>query len=209
MEYLLALRKKAFDGKNMADVDRDLPLMLVGEATEFGAIKWVVARIRMSMENKPVSWNELQAAIDCFTQILLILDNMMLSGDDEDKEVAGVLQNQIYYNGDVLDTSINVFTLWKPETKGQPVTFLDCTIHFAYVLLRMLEKYSKTKTYMFVRKKQRPVRRRQLKGDDTAPIPEEYENEEEVEPEPDAPSYKEHVFTFTAFEKVRNKTILD
>jgi hypothetical protein len=32
-------------------------------------------------------------------------------------------------------------------------SYLDSVIHFAYVLLRMLEKYSKNKAYMYVRKK--------------------------------------------------------
>lgn len=31
--------------------------------------------------------------------------------------------------------------------------YLDSVIHLSYVLLRMLEKYSKSKAYMYVRKK--------------------------------------------------------
>jgi replication fork protection complex subunit Tof1/Swi1 len=127
---------------------------------------------------------------------------MSQSSDEETKDAAEVLLNKIYYQGDVLETALAVFTLWRPEMRGQPITFLDCTIHFAYVLLRMLEKYSKSKSFMFVRK--RTAQKKQKKKDNAdAPIPEEYGDEEEdVAPQRDLPSYSERGFTFTAFEKV-------
>lgn len=79
---------------------------------------------------------------------------------------------------------------------------------FAYVLLRMLERYSKNKQFMFVRKqtakrKQNKAQRDREDRDGVAPVPEEYENDSEDEdlPAHDEPSYAEHAFTFTKFEK--------
>jgi replication fork protection complex subunit Tof1/Swi1 len=85
----------------------------------------------------------------------------------------------------------------------------------------MLEKYSKTKAFMFVRKRRAARRKRKLvesvtsTGEEGGPstIPEEYAGEvEEGEGEGiggadrDAPSYREHTFTFQSFEKVRRAT---
>lgn len=133
---------------------------------------------------------------------------MVQSSEEEDKEIAEILQNQIYHNGDILDLSFGLFTLWTPNKKDQPVSFLDCIVHFAYVLLRMLEKYSKSQAYMFVRKRKRANAKRKAPKsalDSAAPIPEEYaagSDEDEEEADADAPSYAEHAFTFTSYEKV-------
>lgn len=85
-------------------------------------------------------------------------------------------------------------------------SYLEAIIHFAYVLLRMLERYSKDNAYMYVRKRKAARRKRQaLKANNTgeAPIPEEYANDEEedIGPDEDAPSYREHAFTFASFEQ--------
>lgn len=84
--------------------------------------------------------------------------------------------------------------------------YLDSIIHFAYVLLRNLESYSKSQKFMYVRK--RKAARRKRKQNETGAtqpsIPEEYvgEGEGDEEPDRDTPSYAEHQFTFASFEKV-------
>ena len=70
----------------------------------------------------------------------------------------------------------------------------------------MLEKYSKAKAFMFVRK--RKAARKKRKQEDAqlrqGSMPLEYGGEEEVDSEADreAPTYAEHAFTFASFEKV-------
>lgn len=88
-----------------------------------------------------------------------------------------------------------------PETDFR---YLESVITFAYVLLKMLERYSKNKQFMFVKKTtKRKKNKAQTDRDGVAPVPEEYENDSEDEgvPDDDAPSYAEHTFTFTKFEK--------
>ncbi|KAK8843979.1 hypothetical protein IAR55_006771 [Kwoniella newhampshirensis] len=201
IEYLLLLRQKD-DVKG--EKTPELGLDLVAEMAEIDTVRWLFSRMRFTMDDKPPSWTELQACLDCFTQILLLIDSMAVSEDDEDRETAEVLQHQLYYNGDILDSSLSVVM----QYKDQSVAYLDSVIHFAYVLLRMLEKYSKTKAFMFVRKRKAARKKRKQAEDpnDTAGasgMPEEYGNEDEAELEPDkeAPSYAEHAFTFQAFEK--------
>ncbi|KIR40249.1 topoisomerase 1-associated factor 1 [Cryptococcus deuterogattii 99/473] len=142
---------------------------------------------------------------------LLLIDDMSASTNEEDVEVAEILQHQLYYNYDILDSALAVVR----EYKNQSVAYLDSVIHFAYVLLRMLEKYSKTKAFMFIRKRKNTHKKRKERQTasqantereqqgESRRIPEEYGDEEEeaFAPDQDAPSYAEHAFTFQSFEK--------
>ncbi|TXT09069.1 hypothetical protein VHUM_02543 [Vanrija humicola] len=169
---------------------------------ELDTVRWVASRMKTTMDDHPPAWTELEASINCFTQILLLIDAMAHSTDEEDSEAAAIIQNQLYYNGDILDASLRVVSNYKDQSVG----YLEAIIHFAYVLLRMLERYSKDNAYMYVRKrKSAQKKRRALKALNTgeAPIPEEYANEEEedIGPDEDTPSYREHAFTFASFEQ--------
>lgn len=80
-------------------------------------------------------------------------------------------------------------------------------ITFASTLFRMLEKYSKSQAYMFVRKR-KPTRKKlpppSANGAGEAPIPEEYgdDDEDDFEEERERLEFGEHKFTFEAFERV-------
>lgn len=87
-------------------------------------------------------------------------------------------------------------------------SYLESVITFTYTLFKMLERYSKSQAYMFVRKR-KPKRTRlpppSAAGE--APIPEEYQYDEEEEiydEEHEKQEFAEHKFTFAAFEKVRH-----
>jgi len=69
--------------------------------------------------------------LDCFTQIvslattsqrfvhlpqLLLLDAMSASEVEDDVEVAEILQHQLYYNGDILDSSLTVISQYKDQS---------------------------------------------------------------------------------------------
>ncbi|WVQ93115.1 hypothetical protein IAU59_000179 [Kwoniella sp. CBS 9459] len=199
IEYLLVLHEK---GVVQGVKEHELSLGLVAEMVEMDNIRWLFYRLKSAMDDKPPAWTELQASLDCFTQILLLLDEMAASKNEEEVEVAEIVQNNLYYNGDILDSSLSVIS----QYKDQSVAYLDSVIHFAYVLLRMLEKFSKNKAFMFIRKKKAARKKRQQNLQNPAEsggMPEEYGNEEEeaLGPDQEAPSYAEHAFTFQAFEK--------
>ncbi|OXG18463.1 topoisomerase 1-associated factor 1, partial [Cryptococcus neoformans Tu259-1] len=206
IEYLLLLRHKLLEKGGSRRLE-ELPLGLVAQIAEMDSVKWLFARLRICWDDKPKAWTELQACIECFTQILLLIDDMSASTNEEEVEVAEILQHQLYYNYDILDSALAVVR----EYKNQSIGYLDSIIHFAYVLLRMLEKYSKTKAFMFIRKRKNTHKKRKeqqaasqanAEGEQRK-IPEEYGNEEEeaFAPDEDAPSYAEHAFTFQSFEK--------
>jgi replication fork protection complex subunit Tof1/Swi1 len=76
-------------------------------------------------------------------------------------EAADVLQQQLIYNGEVLDIAFESLRSYKEGT--QSLAYLDSSVYLAYALLRMLERWGKTKGGdMYVRK--RKAKRRQRKG---------------------------------------------
>src|SRR5882757_9229915 len=99
-------------------------------------------------------WNELQAGIECLTQLLLLIDIMSSSviSDPNLNEAAAVLQQQLIYNGEVLDLALESLRSYKEGT--QSLTYLNASVHLAYALLRMLERWGKENSgAMYVRKK--------------------------------------------------------
>ncbi|CAK9781717.1 hypothetical protein CC85DRAFT_324759 [Cutaneotrichosporon oleaginosum] len=182
------------------EVDAEAPLGWAAEMVDIDSLKWVTARMRIAFEDK--AWTELQASVDCFTQILLVLESMSLSTNQEDVDAGNLLQNQLYYNADILDASLAVVS----NFTSQSYSYLSSVVAFAYTLFRTLEKYSKSQAYMFVRKR-KPARRKlpppSSSGGDGAAIPEEYrdDEEEDMEEERDRPEFAEHKFTFEAFER--------
>lgn len=77
-------------------------------------------------------------------------------------EAAELLQQQLIYNGEVLDIAFESLRSYKAGT--QSLAYLDSGIYMAYALLRMLEKWSKAKSgEMYVRKK-KPKKKKKAPG---------------------------------------------
>ena len=119
---------------------------------------------------QPKLWNELQAGVECLTQFVLVLEAMTAvppqvsedpfalndaerSDEDDVANAARLLQQQIIYNGEVLDIAFESMKTYKDGR--QSLAYLDASVYLAYALLRMLEKWSKRKggDDMYVRKK--------------------------------------------------------
>ena len=108
-------------------------------------------------------WNELQAGIECLTQLLLLIDDMSSSviSDPDLNDAARLLQQQLIYNGDVLDIALESLRSYKEGT--QSLTYLNSSVYLAYALLRMLERWGKeNSSAMYVRKK--AIRKKKGKG---------------------------------------------
>ena len=117
---------------------------------------------------QPKLWTELQAGIECLTQLLALLEAMAststgTNGETELHEAAALLQQQIIYNGQVLDAALDGLRVYKDGT--QSLTFLSSSVHLAYALMRMLEKWAKkTGDGSYVRKRTKPKRKRNTNG---------------------------------------------
>lgn len=124
--------------------------------------------------NQPKLWTELQAGIECLTQLLALLEAMVVAspstgvgaGGDEGTELheaAVLLQQQLVYNGQVLDAALDGLRVYKDGT--QSLAFLRSSVHLTYALMRMLEKWAKTSgDGVYVRKRTKPKRKRGAKG---------------------------------------------
>jgi replication fork protection complex subunit Tof1/Swi1 len=117
---------------------------------------------------QPKSWKELQAGIECLTQLLALLEAMAStnaegSAGEELHEAAALLQQQLVYNGQVLDAALDGLRMYKDGT--QSLNFLRSSVHLAYALMRMLEKWAKTSgDGSYVRKRVKPKKKRRAKG---------------------------------------------
>ncbi|KAH0831354.1 timeless protein-domain-containing protein [Lanmaoa asiatica] len=194
LEFFLNLRSK----ESIVDGHRRWNLGLVAEVTDRSWIVWVLKRMREAMEEKPKMWNELQAGIECLTQLLLLIDNMSSSviSDPNLTDAARVLQQQLIYNGDVLDIALESLRSYKEGT--QSLTYLNSSVYLAYALLRMLERWGKeNSSAMYVRKK--AIRKKKGKGNSL-----EEDGVPDVEDEGDTGEEEdmihETMFTFEAFE---------
>jgi len=82
-----------------------------------------------------------------------------VDGETELHEAAALLQQQLVYNGQVLDAALDGLRMYKDGT--QSLSFLRSSVHLAYALMRMLEKWAKTKgDGSYVRKRAKPKRKR-------------------------------------------------
>ncbi|KDQ56583.1 hypothetical protein JAAARDRAFT_79123 [Jaapia argillacea MUCL 33604] len=139
---------------------------LIAEVTERGWIVWVLKRMREAVDEKPKLWTELQAGIECLTQLLALIDSMTAPdvSDPSTIEAAEVLQQQLIYSGEVLEISFDSLRSYKEGT--QSLAYLDSSVHLAYGLFRMLEKWSKVKGEMYVRKRVK-ARKKKSQGKST------------------------------------------
>ncbi|GAA5969681.1 hypothetical protein JCM11641_008004 [Rhodosporidiobolus odoratus] len=176
---------------------------LVAEMTEPHAIGFVTMRMKTALEDKPPLWTDLHAGVDCFTQILLVIEALQASGNPDHVDVAEILQNKLYYEAETLDMVLTLIHKYN----AQSYKYLDAVMNLSYTLLRMLEKYSKSKSYMYVRKKKAGRAKKKKKqqsgnedeGDGLGMGNEE--DEEEIEIEQSAVSFGEHAFQFEKFEQ--------
>ncbi|GAA5935882.1 Tof1p [Sporobolomyces koalae] len=173
---------------------------LIAEMTEPQAIGFVTQRMKVGLEEKPPLWTEVHAGIDCFNQMLLTIEALQLSGIPDHIDVAEILQNKLYYEAETLDMVLTVLTKYT----NQSYKYLDSTITLAYTLLRMLEKFSKSKAYMYVRKKKagRAGKKKSKAGDENGEDGLGLgHDEEEEEIERGTVSFGEHAFQFEKFEQ--------
>ncbi|KAI4207594.1 MAG: hypothetical protein LQ348_000539 [Seirophora lacunosa] len=96
-------------------------------------------------------WHDLNAGTRCFTQILLIIQDMAGSSLEEDQEIAENIQNRIFYEETTHDRILAILRGYKDQGFG----YLDSCTELSHVFLRMLERYSRENVDLQVRSKRR------------------------------------------------------
>ncbi|RKF63835.1 Topoisomerase 1-associated factor 1 [Erysiphe neolycopersici] len=107
-----------------------------------------------SFENK--KWLELSAVLKCFSQILLTVQEMNQSLNEEDQEIAGNILSRIFYEETVHDLMASITRTYKDQGFGYLESVTDTALNY----LRVLENYSKENTDLQVRSKKKPNRKK-------------------------------------------------
>lgn len=129
---------------------------------------------------------------------------MAASPNEDDVEIADNIQSRIFYEEAILDLVLSILR----DNKRQTLGYLDTVTESVHVLLRMLEKYSKGNTLIFVKaKSQRKKKKKDASTmvDDGGGVPSEEEDERI-----NANKVKEKRFEFTKYEtKFVNQHCID
>jgi replication fork protection complex subunit Tof1/Swi1 len=110
-------------------------------------------------ENK--SWQDLNAAMKCFTQILLTVQEMSESPLEDDQEIAENILNRIFYEETTHDRVANITRTYKDQGFG----YLNSCTDLAHNYLRILEQYSKQNVDLQVRSRRRVRRKKKAARD--------------------------------------------
>ncbi|GAA96533.1 uncharacterized protein L969DRAFT_95002 [Mixia osmundae IAM 14324] len=167
---------------------------LVADMTEIDTVNLVTKRMRIGLDDKPVRHSEVQGAVELFTQILLLLESLSASSNEDHRDVAQVMQDKIYYEEEILATAITVVDRYG---KRNTLQYLESVIHFAYTMLRTLERYSKSTAHMYVRSKRKKIAQRKKRAAGEAA---DDGHDEDSRPDSGARSKSEHAFNFAQFE---------
>ncbi|KAK8065636.1 mating-type switching protein swi1 [Apiospora hydei] len=148
-----------------------------------------------SMENK--NWPELSAAMRCFTQILLTVQEMTETGNEEDEEIAENILGRIFYEN---ETHERIATIAR-NFKDQGFEFLDACTELTHTYLRVLEAYSKQNVDMQVRSRRRTRKNKKAAKaageDDENPVAEDESENDEASAEKTSTERKFQFGTFT------------
>ncbi|KAM3534017.1 hypothetical protein MY4038_002670 [Beauveria bassiana] len=101
-------------------------------------------------------WPSLSAAMRCFTQILLTIQEMTEQGTEDDQEIAENVLSRLFYEESTHDVIANIARTYK----DQGFEYLDAATELVHHFLRVLEAYSKQNADMQIRSRKRARRKK-------------------------------------------------
>jgi replication fork protection complex subunit Tof1/Swi1 len=171
--------------------------------------------MQLFMDEK--NWQVVMSTMLAFTQILLTVQSMAESKDEEDQEIAENIQNRIFYEESTHDRILQLLRGYA----HQGFTYLDAVTACTHVFVRMLERYSKVNVDLQIRSKRRARRKQKPKPTSTeesdaatngaaAPQPDEDAEEAEQEEQEIYQAASERKFDFAKFSaKFMNQKCVD
>ncbi|KAM0721192.1 hypothetical protein Q7P37_003479 [Cladosporium fusiforme] len=168
--------------------------------------------LNRSMQNflDEKKWQLLQSTMLAFTQVLLTVQSMAESKDEEDQEIAENIQNRIFYEEATHDRILQLLRGYN----RQGFSYLDAVTECTHVFVRMLERYSKINVDLQIRSKRRARRKQKQQpenGDGGAAEANEEADEEAEQEERDMhQAASERKFDFARFSaKFMNQKCVD
>ncbi|KAH4605397.1 topoisomerase 1-associated factor 1 [Parastagonospora nodorum] len=134
------------------------PAVLTAEDESYGLVAEVMNQETFILLNRFMqksqdekAWQDLNAGMKCFTQILLTVHEMSESALEDDQEIAENIQNRIFYEESTHDRVVMILRSYN----GQGFGYLDAVTELSHVFLRMLERYAKQNVDLQVKSKRR------------------------------------------------------
>jgi replication fork protection complex subunit Tof1/Swi1 len=145
-----SMRDRAADPKSVA--------VLTAEDESYGLVAEVMNQETFILLNRFMqksqdekAWQDLNAGMKCFTQVLLTVHEMSESRLEDDQEIAENIQNRIFYEESTHDRIVMILRSYN----GQGFGYLDAVTELSHVFLRMLERYAKQNVDLQIRSKRR------------------------------------------------------
>lgn len=141
-------------------------------------------------------WRDVHAGTRCFTQILLIVQEMAESPLEEDQEIAENIQNRIFYEEATHDRILAILRHYKDQGFG----YLESCTELSHVFLKMLERYSKENINLQIRSRRRARVKRKAAAVQARNSAESADDASEMEDVADAErTTRERQFDFNRF----------
>jgi replication fork protection complex subunit Tof1/Swi1 len=160
-----AARRDQTRRNSAGNVDGAGPVTLENTFSYIAAVldqeTFVLLNRKMQQAFDEKNWQDLQATLLCFTQILLTVQSMAESKDEEDQEIAENIQTRIFYEEATHDRVVQILRCYT----HQGFAYLDAITECVHVFVRMLERFSKQNVDLTVRSKRRARKRKQQSGE--------------------------------------------
>ncbi|KAK4179169.1 putative topoisomerase 1-associated factor 1 [Triangularia setosa] len=155
------------------------------------------------------NWPLLTTVMRCYTQMLLTIQEMTDSGNEEDEEIADNLLSNLFYEEKTHDVIASVARTFK----DQGFEYLDACTELTHTFLRILEAYSKQNVDMQVRSRRRTRKKKKAKqaeaaattcansddGDDEDPADPVSDDDDEADARKAEHTSQERKFNFSQF----------
>ncbi|PHH71513.1 hypothetical protein CDD82_6478 [Ophiocordyceps australis] len=142
------------------------------DVTSFNLVAGVLNQEMFIMLNKALheafdnkDWHELSAVMRCFTRIMLTVQEMAESPNDQDQEIAENVLSRIFYEEATHQLIVNVVKTYK----DQGFDYLDAATELVHHFVRILEAYSKQNVDMQIRSRRRARRTKAKAARDAGP----------------------------------------
>ncbi|KAG6118702.1 Topoisomerase 1-associated factor 1 [Claviceps sp. LM454 group G7] len=105
-------------------------------------------------------WTELTSVMRCLTQILLTVQDMTETGNEDDQEIAENVLSRLFYEESTHDAIAKIIRTYK----DQGFDYLDAATELVHHFIRILEAFSKQNVDMQIRSKKRTRRKKKKKN---------------------------------------------
>ncbi|KAG8626273.1 hypothetical protein KVT40_005218 [Elsinoe batatas] len=179
-----AARQSLATGSTSQATETETPYAYVASVLTQETFVLLNRTMQKNLDDK--SYSDVHTCLLAFTQIMLTIDTMTSSPNDDDQEIAENMQARLFYEEQTHDRILAVLRGYEEGRQGMP--YLDAATDLSHVFIRLLERYSKVNVDMFVRSKRRARKKASQKPkggatiegleDDTVPAAEDGANDE-------------------------------